>query len=87
MRRRVYRDWFDEHNDVIEELKNERNLMFLNSLDNDDPAVRARLVELGGRVQINVRNMENTWWINIAREMQNSTDRGDQQITNRSLSA
>ena len=75
-----HQDWFDDNNTHIHALLHERNLAYAATLRNpDSPDARDKWKELRSRVQRELRQMENNWWIEKARQMQHLADTNETQ--------
>ncbi|KAI8495055.1 hypothetical protein Bbelb_270410 [Branchiostoma belcheri] len=73
------RDWFDEQRDDIRELLEEQHKAHATALRNPTAANRSRFAELRSCTQHELRKMKNTWWKNLAAEIQGHADTGNQQ--------
>ncbi|KAI8487938.1 hypothetical protein Bbelb_343860 [Branchiostoma belcheri] len=73
------RDWFDEQRDDIRELLEEQHKAHATALRNPTAANRSRFAELRSCTQRELRKMKNTWWKNLAAEIQGHADTGNQQ--------
>ena len=75
-----HQDWFDDNNTHIHALLYERNLAYAATLRNPDSTdARDKWKELRSRVQKELRQMENNWWIEKARQMQHLADTNETQ--------
>lgn len=78
-RSRRNRDWFDENDEEIKVLLDERNRLHAAALNGRSPHARDRYKEARASVQRRLRTMENTWWASLAGEMQGYADTANQQ--------
>lgn len=75
-----YRDWFDEINAIIRDLskaKNEARAALIRSPHN--VTLRDRSKTLRNHAQSELRCIENTWWVERAKDIQNYVDMHDSQ--------
>ena len=75
---RKHADWFDESNEEIMALVNEKNLLFHRTLaDRCTRATKHKYKEVKAELQKKLRQMKNDWWTKKAAEVQSLADRND----------
>ena len=75
-RRKKHRDWFDENNEELTRLINEKNRAHNNYLSRRSLANKQRWKDLQQHVQRTTRDLRNTWWEQQARDIQACADEG-----------
>lgn len=69
-------DWFDENDDAISDLINQKRLAKIDFENNPRSQQKeARFKALKSQAQTGLRNMKNQWWIQKAQEIQGYADR------------
>jgi len=72
---RKHQDWFDSKDAEIKKLLNERNAAFTAKLRNPTSVdLQRRWALHRSQLQKRLRDMENTWWLSKATEIQNYAD-------------
>jgi len=72
---RKHQDWFDSNDAEIETLLNEQNAAFAAKLRNPNSVeLQRRWALQRSQLQKRLREMENTWWLSKATEIQNYAD-------------
>ena len=85
-KQRKHRDWFDECNEEINELLNQKQLAFTTMLQNKSPEAKQRYQILRNRVQTVTWQLKNKWWKDRAMEIQGYGNSGDSRsLCNASL--
>ena len=76
-KKRKHRDWFDECNEEINELLNQKRIAFTTMLQNKSPEAKQRYQNLRNRVQTVTRQLKNKRWKDRAMEIQGYGNSGD----------
>ena len=77
LNKRKHQDWFDENNEEITKLLEEKNRLFRAYLSNKSTSSKAALDNIRSTVQRKLREMQNTWLSQKADEIQSYADRND----------
>ena len=78
-RTRNHKDWFDQNDAEIKELLAKKNKAYDTWLSHPNSAIlKTTLQSLKREAQAKLREMENTWWTNQAKELQDLADKNDQ---------
>ena len=75
-KRRRHRDWFDENNDEIARVIAEKNKAHNNYLSKPTEINKQRWKDLQRQVQSTTRTLQNAWWEQQARDIQECADEG-----------
>ena len=78
-RKRKHRVWFDDQRDDIKQLLYERNRRIEVYLRNASPENHDLLREARSELQRELRRMKESWWSQLAEEIQGYADAGNQQ--------
>ena len=75
---RNHRDWFDENNQFIQPLLKELHNLKCRLLENkNNPELRDTYRETKKSVETHLHDMQNTWWLERANEIQTAADKRD----------
>ncbi|XP_076041849.1 uncharacterized protein LOC143025728 [Oratosquilla oratoria] len=77
--RRRHRDWFDDQRGDIQTLIDERNRLNARYLRNPTNGNHEKLKAARSQAQRELRRMQNSWWTQLAAEIQGYADAGNQQ--------
>ena len=75
-RRKRHQDWFDENNDEIVHIVAQKNQAHNNYLSRPTPNNKKKWKDLQRLVQQVTRDLQNSWWVQRARDIQASADEG-----------
>ncbi len=75
---RNHQDWFDDNSDTIHNLLKDMHKAHRATLENPSSTkTRQHLPEIRGKVQREIRVMQNEWWIEKAYEIQSFANKND----------
>ena len=70
-------DWFQEHDEAIQELLQEKHKLFNIHLQENSERSKAALTTIKAKVQREIRTIKDNWWKKKAEKLQEMADKND----------